>query len=128
MSIDGAEKAYPFSVISEAGAINDEVAGTEIVVFWGGDTADALDGSVIAQSRPIGTGVAYSSVVDGMTLTFASTKDSAFTDDQTGSHWSILGAAIDGPLTGETLDPVIHSNEFWFAWAAFFPDGSVYGS
>jgi hypothetical protein len=128
VSIAGAEKAYPFSVISEAGAINDEVAGSEIVVFWGGNTADALDGPFIAQARSIGTGVAYSSVVDGTPLTFTPSGDSVFTDDQTGSNWSILGNAIDGPLAGKVLDPVIHRNEFWFAWAAFFPEGDVYGS
>jgi len=128
VSIGDTEKAYPFSVISEAGAINDEVAGAQLVVFWGGNTADALDRAYIAQARSIGTGVAYSSVVDGTTLTFSATGDSVFSDDQTGSTWSILGTAIDGPLKGKELDTVIHRNEFWFAWVAFFPDGSVYGS
>ncbi len=128
VSIGGLEKAYPFSLISAVGAVNDEIAGTEIVVFWGGDTADALDSSLISDSRSVGTGVAYSAVVDGATLTFFPTEDSLFTDDQTGSRWNILGTAIDGPLMGDTLDPMVHRNEFWFAWAAFFPDGSVYGS
>ncbi len=128
VSIGDVEKAYPFSLISAVGAVNDEIAGTEIVVFWGGDTADALDSSSISESRTVGTGVAYSAVVDGATLTFSPTENSLFTDDQTGSEWSILGVAIDGPLAGEMLDPVVHRNEFWFAWAAFFPDGSVYGS
>ena len=127
VSIDGDEKAYPFSVISAVGAVNDEVAGTEVVVFWGGDTADALDGSSIADSQSIGTGVAYSPIVDGATLTFSPAEDSVFVDDQTGSRWSILGTAIEGPLVGKVLEPIVHRNEFWFAWAAFFPDGAVYG-
>jgi len=26
------------------------------------------------------------------------------------------------------LAVVPHRNEFWFAWASFFPDGDVYGN
>lgn len=126
VSIGGVEKAYPFSLISEALAVNDVIAGTEVVIFWGGDTADALDGASIAASQAIGTGVAYSPVVDGVPLTFVPTADSVFEDEQTGSSWSITGTAIDGPFAGRVLDPVVHRNEFWFAWAAFFPDGDVY--
>ncbi len=128
VSIDGVEKAYPFSVISSEGAVNDVVAGTEVVVFWGGDTADALDGGSIATSQAIGTAVAYSPVVDGTILSFVSISDSVYEDEETGSRWNILGEATDGPLAGEVLEPVIHRNEFWFAWAAFFTDGDVYGS
>ena len=128
VSIDDVEKAYPFSVISGPGVVNDVVAGTDVVVFWGGDTADALDGGSIATSQAIGTAVAYSPVVDGQALTFVPTADSVYEDEQTGSSWNILGVATDGPLAGQVLEPVIHRNEFWFAWAAFFPDGDVYGS
>ena len=126
VSIDGVEKAYPFSLISGQGAVNDVIAGTEVVVFWGGDTADALDGGSIAASQAIGTGVAYSPIVDGSALTFVQVADSIYEDEQTGSRWTILGTATDGPLAGQVLDPVIHRNEFWFAWAAFFSDGEVY--
>ncbi len=42
------------------------------------------------------------------------------------STWTLLGKAIDGPLTGEELETVQHRNEFWFAWASFFPDAPVF--
>lgn len=128
VSSGGVEKAYPFSIISGVGVVNDVVAGTDVVVFWGGDTADALDSSRIDASQAIGTAVAYSPIVDGQKLTFRQISDSVYEDDQTGTRWTILGVATDGPLAGELLELIVHRNEFWFAWAAFFPDGLVYGA
>ena len=71
-------------------------------------------------SDNIGSGVALDPVVDGETLTFTANGDSTFTDDQTGSTWSIIGIATDGELAGTQLGPIEHRNEFWFAWQAFF--------
>ncbi len=112
--------SYAFGRLQSEQTINDEVAGRNIAVLWAGDTADALDGSAIATSEAIGTGVAYDASVDGQTLTFTANGDGTFTDDQTGSTWTIVGQATDGPLAGSTLTPLIHRNEFWFAWQAFF--------
>ena len=127
VTLDGIEKAYPFSVLHDQPAINDEVAETPIVVLWGGDTADALDAASIADGEAIGSGIAYDRRVGDQTLTFSATADDLFTDDETGSSWTLLGVAIDGPLEGERLSTVTHRNEFWFAWAAFFPDAPVAG-
>jgi len=118
--------AYPFSVLEELRAVNDEVAGVPIAVLWGApDTADALDTSEIADGRAIGTGVAYSRDVEGQVLTFSPAGEDRFVDDETGTTWTLLGLAIDGPLSGTTLETVVHRNEFWFAWNAFFPEGRV---
>ncbi len=47
-------------------------------------------------------------------------------DTETGTAWSLLGQAIDGPLKGSQLEPVVHGTHFWFAWAAFRPDTALY--
>ncbi len=60
-------------------------------------------------------------------LTFESAGEDRFVDDETSTTWTLLGQATDGPLAGEQLEIVPHRNEFWFAWAGFFPDGEVYG-
>ncbi len=126
VSLEDGDRAYPFSVISEFGAVNDVIGETPIVVFWGSpDTADALDATVIAESQGIGTAIAYSPVVDGQVLTFRAEGD-AFTDAETGSTWTILGKAVDGPLAGQQLETVNHRNEFWFAWSAFFSEAEVF--
>ncbi|MDH3295676.1 MAG: DUF3179 domain-containing protein, partial [Acidimicrobiia bacterium] len=92
-------------------------------------TADALDQSVIGRSEAIGSALALNPVVDGQTLTFtADLEAGVFIDDQTGSTWTLLGQATDGPLAGTQLDTVIHRNEFWFAWQAFFGADTVYES
>lgn len=126
VSVDDVDKAYPFEVISEERAVNDVVGETPVVVLWGGDTADALDAASIAAGDAIGTGIAFDRRVDGQTLTFSAVGDDRFTDEETSSTWSLLGQATDGPLEGEQLETVPHRNEFWFAWASFFPDGAVY--
>ena len=125
VSAGGEERAYPFSVISRSGAVNDEVGGAPVAVFWGGETADPLDGGNIADSRTVGTGVAYLAEAEGQVLTFAKEGD-RFRDAETGSTWTLLGWAIDGPLAGTWLRLADHRNEFWFAWAAFYPEGTVY--
>jgi hypothetical protein len=127
LTIDGDSKAYPFPEIEPSGAVNDVVGSTPIVVFWGAaDTADALDAGRIADSRGIGVGIAFDRRVAGQLLTFERIDDTTFRDVETGSTWSILGSAIDGPLLGTDLDTVPHRNEFWFAWTAFFPEAPVY--
>jgi hypothetical protein len=124
----GVDKAYPFGAISDKAVVNDRVGDEPVVVFWGGDTADALDERSIADSAAIGTAIAFDPTVDGQVLMFSSGGDDTFTDAETGSTWSLLGLAVDGPLAGTTLDTLVHRNEFWFAWAAFFPDAEVYSA
>jgi hypothetical protein len=72
------------------------------------------------------TGV-YEPFADGTKLTFAA-KDGVIVDEQTGSTWNVLGKAVEGPLQGEQLVPVVHANHFWFAWAAFHPHTTVRAS
>ena len=121
----GGATAYPFPVISEAGAVNDSVGGVPIVVFWGGDTADALDTRNLSEGRSIGTGLAFRRTVDGQELTFAKEGD-MFRDLETSSLWTLLGESVSGPLTGKRLEFAVHRNEFWFVWGAFYPYGQVY--
>lgn len=125
VSAGGEERAYPFSVISRAGAVNDAVGGEPVAVFWGGETADALDRGSIADSRTVGTGVAYLAEAEDRVLVFTKEGD-LFRDDATGTSWNLLGQAVDGPLSGTSLRLADHRNEFWFAWAAFYPEGTVY--
>lgn len=122
----GAAAAYPFPVISQAGAVNDTVGGVPVAVFWGGDTADALDTRAVSEGRPVGTGVAYLRTVDGRDLTFIK-EGEVFRDAETASTWTLLGEAVGGPLAGTRLQLAVHRNEFWFVWGAFFPEGAVYG-
>ncbi len=121
----GGATAYPFPLLSKVGVVNDAVGGVPVAVFWGGDTADALDTGRVSEGRTVGTGIAYLRTVAGSELTFTKEGD-LFKDSKTSSEWTLLGEAISGPLAGNRLELAIHRNEFWFAWGAFFPDGVVY--
>lgn len=126
--VDEATKAYPFSTISPVGAVNDELNGTPLAVWWGApDTADALDDRRVADGQAIGTGIAFVREVDGQILTFTANGDDTFTDAETGTTWNLLGRATDGPLAGTELEKALHQNEFWFAWSAFNVGAPVYG-
>ena len=126
VSVGEAHKAYPFSMLSSVGAVNDTVGETPVAVLWGSsDTLDPLNETDISASDTIGTAVAFDPVVDETRLTF-DPRDEGFVDRQTGSTWTVLGRSTDGPLAGTQLEVVQHRNEFWFAWTAFFPDGDVY--
>lgn len=129
VTIGTSSKAYAFSDIESVGVVNDTVDGQPIVVFWGAaDTADGLDASTISESRAIGTGIAFSSIVKGDRLTFERADDDRFRDIETETTWDILGFGIRGQLAGERLELITHRNEFWFAWQAFFPDSAVWES
>ena len=125
VNVAGAAAAYPFPLLTELGVVNDEVGGVPVAVFWGGDTADALDTGLVREGKAIGTGVAYVRKADNRELTFEKVGD-MFRDIETGSTWTLLGEAISGPLAGTRLEIAVHRNDFWFAWGAFYPEGRVF--
>ena len=125
VSMDGVDVAFPLSVLQEERVINYEVGERRIAVFHKFGTTSALDASAIAESRDVGAAGVFDAVLDGQTLTFGA-EDDRIVDDQTGSVWDIFGNAIDGPLAGKNLAPVVHGNHFWFAWAVFKPDTILY--
>ena len=124
IEIAGEAIAYPFSELRSTPVINDLVGGREVVVFYTGGTLSPFAGTAAAPRRPIGSTGVFDRVADGLSLTFTA-SDGVIVDDQTGSAWSILGEALTGPLVGTKLEPIVHGNHFWFAWAAFRPDTAV---
>jgi hypothetical protein len=120
--------AVPFSELRTVGVATITVGGDELVVMWGPGTASALNSARIDDSRDIGATGVFRPLVDGRRLTFVREggEDAPIRDKETGSTWSILGIAIDGDLEGSTLEPVVHANHFWFAWAAFAPETTIW--
>ena len=120
--------AYPFALLAERGAVADVRAGRPIVVFWTPGARSALDRPGIAESREVGATGVFERTVDGRPLDFRPNPGdpATFLDEQTESVWNIFGAALSGPLAGAQLTPVVHTDHFWFAWAAFRPDTAVF--
>ena len=131
VEINGQAAAFPYSRLAEERVVHYEVGGEPVVVFFQFGAASALGAASIAQAADVGSTGVFRPSLDGRALTFApgdGDGGAAFTDDETGSGWSILGAAVSGPLAGAQLPRLEAQDHFWFAWAAFKPDTLVYGS
>ena len=86
----------------------------------------ALDDAIISEARDVGTSGVFRPEAAGRALTFRLDGDD-IVDNETGTRWNVLGKALSGPLAGEELEPVVHADHFWFAWAAFKPDTRIFG-
>ncbi len=125
LSLDEIDVAYQVSDLAEAGVIHDTQGGQDLVLFHKAGTASALDSRAIADGKDVGATAVFDPNLDGQNLTFSKEGDD-FVDAETGSVWNILGQAIDGPLVGKQLQPIVHADHFWFSWAAFRPDTIIF--
>lgn len=110
--------------LADEGVIEVSLGDRDLVVWLLPGTASALDDTTVSGGRDVGATGVFEPEVEGRRLTFTRTTD-GFVDDQTGSSWDVLGQAVDGPLSGSTLEAYPHVDTFWFAWAAFLPDTAV---
>ena len=125
--IAGEPMAYPFPALQDEIVINDTVGERNVVAIWQPGSRSALDAAQIDTSRDIGTvGLFSRELADGTVLTFTLDGNNVV-DEQTGSTWNLFGRATAGELEGTELRPLLAAPHFWFAWAAFQPETTVYG-
>jgi hypothetical protein len=117
--------AYPLTLLQDELVLHDEVAGEPAVVWWTPGTASALDRASIDAGDDVGATGVFRRTVDGQELTFSDAGDDRFTDAETGSAWTVLGTAVDGPLAGTQLERIPHDDTFWFVQFAFRPETRV---
>ena len=122
VEIDGTSAAYTLEYVAEddAHAVNTTLGDTPIAIFWKSGQSSALDARQIAEGMDVGSAAVFHAVVDGTQLTFTADGDS-FIDAETGTRWSIVGLATDGPLEGARLERIPHLDTFWFAWSTYQP-------
>lgn len=125
ITLDNVDVAYPVTLLSELGVINDSQDGQDIVVFHTFGTSSAFFNPVTQDWDDVGATGVFDPNLNGEKLTFA-VIDGSIVDNETGSSWNILGQATDGPLAGESLTPIVHGDHFWFSWAAFKPDTVIF--
>jgi len=123
--LGGEAVAYPFDTLQKVHVVNDTVGEIDIVALWVPGTSSPLDSGTIAGGRDVGSANVYMRALGGRTLTFGF-DGTHIVDKETGSTWDILGRAINGPLSGKSLTPVVATNSFWFAWVVYRPDTRVY--
>jgi hypothetical protein len=118
--------AYPFPALQEARVVADTVGDTDLVVLWAPGTNSAVDTQDVTEGRDIGQAGVFRRNLDGRALTFIPGPGDGFTDEETGSTWTVSGLATAGELAGSRLAPLPHTVVFWFAWAAFQPEGRLW--
>ncbi len=127
ISISDRHRLYPLSMLEKSPVINDDFAGTPLVVLSAAGMLSVLDDDDIARSRRIPAAAAYSRTLDGKPLNFERREAGLF-DRETGSRWNVLGHAVSGTLEGRRLTPVEGGVHFAFAWLAFRPDSEIYSA
>jgi hypothetical protein len=122
--------AFPYSELERLSSegvavVHRTVRGERLVVFWKAGTVSALDAAQIPRSADVGSAAAYAARVGKRSLTFV-IEGGEFVDEQTHSTWTIAGEAIEGPMRGRRLDVAIALDSFWFTWAAFHPETTIF--
>ncbi len=109
MILDQKSKAYYYEDVAAAALINDEL-GPFPIVIW------AADNTFHAYMRQAGDQI----------LTFRA-EGRTLIDEETGSVWDVVnGLATDGPLQGQSLQPVPSSSAYDWAWLDFYPETLFY--
>ena len=116
--------AYVLDDLKSATAINATIAGRRIVLLFAPGLASPLDRETTAAGADIGQAAMYDASVDGKPLTFRATGRE-FTDEETGSTWTIAGVSSGGRLAGARLRSVEHEVTFWFIWSVFKPETEI---
>ena len=127
IEIDGDAVAIKLDDLARRGVVEVTVAGRPIVVFHRPGTASALDAASVDDGVDVGTTGVFVARVDGTSTTFKA-RNGVFVDAHTSTAWDVLGRATTGVSNaGAVLEPVVHVDTFWFAWAAFRPASRIVG-
>ena len=110
VSIQSASAAYPDRVLRSQAVLQDRLGETPIAII-----RHPKSGQVRAFDRR----------VDGETLTL-DWREGQLIDLETGSEWSLSGQALNGAHEGTQLATLSTTPSFWFAWAAYHPNTTVF--
>jgi hypothetical protein len=135
--------AYPTDTLARLGFLKDEIGREPLVVLWEPRTRTAAAYRPIASQprkfkapSPDVTGVSPpdagvpipngAQVAPPRKLTVIRGEDGRIRDAETQSTWDIEGRAVDGELKGWTLEWLDSVQVKWFAWAAEYPQTTLY--
>ena len=105
-------RAYPSSVFEPKPIVNDGINEIPILVF---------------HDQNSGATAVYKRTLDGLPLVFEWSQD-YFAVDSSGTIWNLVtGLATEGKDRGKKLERLPSINLYWFAWARYHPDTSIYG-
>ena len=120
---EGKARAYSLDLLAKSRMIEETADGHSRIVLWYAPTKTA------AAFRPVASppGEGNEGETRDLTLQMDSADPtSPFVDKETGSHWDIAGRAVEGELKGWTLQWLDGTQVKWFAWAAEYPETTIY--
>jgi hypothetical protein len=122
ISNDKTARAYPLSLLSKTGIIKETVNDQPWVILWYAPTQTAAGYLSVASPAKKETGQPrrVTLIQDGKA------NSAPFLDKETGSRWDIAGRAVAGPLKGWTLTWLDGTQVRWFAWAAEYPETTLW--
>ena len=110
--INDSYRAYPFTSFKRQSIINDEVGAVPVLAFH-----DLESNATAVFLRTVGE----------QTLKFKPAQGYSVKDTTTGTTWNLItGLATKGKLKGHTLARLPAMNIYWFAWARYHPETTVY--
>lgn len=111
---------------------NDTVTAFRMKDFTGGI---AVHESFTNQSRYVIVGSSQLGFITAFknpdpSYTFYSVQDAGdiVLEDNFGTRWNVFGEAVEGPGTGDKLEPATAYMAYWFSLAAFFPEIEIYNN
>jgi len=106
--------AYDWNQLVAQKVIQDSLPGLPILVALDKDTVDFN---------------VWNRTVNGAVLHFnRQQSQDTLIDMNTGSKWNNDGLCIEGPLKGQSLQPVQAYQEFWHSWKNFHPNTKAYNA
>ena len=106
-------RAYTLSRLRLEGVVRDRIAERPIVLAI--DPARDAVGGFVARAR-------------GEDLEFEPELTDGHLEDHTGTLWDLeSGDAVRGRFEGERLERVGIRDVFWYTWADYFPETTIYG-
>ncbi len=104
-------RAYPLTHFAKTAVINDMVGEVPLLIFH-----DKESFATAVFKRNVGKSV----------RTFRS-QDGHFVEDNTGTRWNLVtGEATSGNEKGTRLEKLPAVNIYWFAWARYYPETTIY--
>ncbi len=105
-------RAYPITHFTETAVINDTLGDVPLLIFH-----DKMSFATTVFKR----------VAEDRSLTFKHETD-YFARDNSGTEWNLItGEATSGKYNRTRLERVPAVNIYWFAWARYYPQTTIYG-
>ncbi len=124
LRVNDVPKAYALNTLVVEQVVNDEVAGTPLVVIASGDQVNVAGTSLQGEEVIYTAGAEVRAYKRGEE-TFGPGQEEDSVLDSAGREWQVTEEALIGP-DGERLLRVNGHLSYWFGWYAFFPNTLVY--